>query len=152
MCKEKRQLFVFMSVFKKKEMAIDHLFQAISLFCCGVSIALSMNKHVPKVSKRKVYPNECSTLHGLGRGGMIKKVPITNYLLHMFSSINNNNRFFFHHIIAISSFFCHITNEKMTSNNPNTFNKCNQCIMVIQVYSIFVSFILKGNAIITIWM
>ena len=42
-----------MSVFKKKEMAIDHLFRAISLFCCGVSIALSMNKHVPKAPKKK---------------------------------------------------------------------------------------------------
>ena len=49
------QLFVFMSVFKKKEMAIDHLFRAISLFCCGVSIALSMNKHVPKAPKKKGY-------------------------------------------------------------------------------------------------
>ena len=43
------QLFVFMSVFKKKEMAIDHLFR-------GVSIALSMNKHVPKAPKKKNTP------------------------------------------------------------------------------------------------
>ena len=47
--KKIRQLFVFTSVFKKKEMAIDHLFR-------GVSIALSMNKHVPKAPKKKNTP------------------------------------------------------------------------------------------------
>ena len=56
--RKKWQLFVFMSVFKKKNMAIDHLFRAISLFCGSISIALSMNKHVSTALKRKEHPNK----------------------------------------------------------------------------------------------
>ena len=72
---------MFTSVFKKKEMAIDHLFFAISLFCCGVSIALSMNKHVPKAPKKERHTIMSADLVDIFQHHRMDKGPILSLLL-----------------------------------------------------------------------